>query len=176
MIADKIKDISLEETDENGLTAMETEPKPYEIGYLLTPLLPEEEAGKAVVLMRAAIESRGGMIVSEGIPEMRRLAYPINKQNSAYFGWMKFIIKPEGAVEIQKNFRAESKMVRFLLIVDDARERKILKPQGAGIRRPVARPKGPEAGTKESLPVDNAEVDKRIEELLGETPREKVLV
>ncbi len=167
-MADEIKDLIETEENIDEVVSLEAEPKPYEMGYLLSPLLPEEEAGKVVVFLRSTIESKGGMIVSEGMPEMRRLSYPISKQSSAYFGWMKFILKSNAVEEVHKAFKGEGNILRFLLINNNQKESKPLSSYSSGMNKTNLKPRTPEIVEKKSQPINDEEIDKKLEELISE--------
>lgn len=165
MVDAAITSVFAEEAATGETSGRGVEPKAYEVGYLLNPLLTEEEAGRIVVAIRNAVENEGGMIMSEGIPEMRRLAYPINKQSSAYFGWMKFILKGEAAPALRAFLARQDGILRSLFVSRPEKERRPAPP------RPASRPRRESLATRtrasESVPVDSAEIDKRLEELIG---------
>lgn len=144
---------------------MEKESKIYEIGYLLSPLIPEEKLDGDISALREAIEKKQGLVVSEERAKMQRLAYAIKKPHagnfeSAWFGWIKFMANPEFLSEIKNSFDKNQNLVRFLIInslkEDTARRapRKIIR------RKPLT---APEIKTE----IKNEEVDKKLEELLA---------
>jgi len=132
---------------------METEQKMYEIGYLLSPLIPEEKLDEEIFVLRKSIEDKQGLIISEGRPKMQRLAYPINKLETAYFGWIKFMAEPSSLPEIKN-----PQIIRFLIteIIKSSPAKKIIKKKKAII-----------PGIKEGVKFE--EIDKKLEELLGKS-------
>lgn len=145
---------------------MEKEQEMYEIGYLLNPLLPEEKLDEEIFVLRNFIESgqagRHGFIISEERAKMHKLAYPIKKNGSAYFGWIKFVAEPEALAGIKNNFDKNGNVIRFLIIKGEqetesqsvSKKRKIIK------RAPMAI----DGGEKE---IKTEEIDKKLEELLA---------
>ena len=165
-VEDKI--ILTKEMADSEEVLSEKEPKSYEMGYLLTPLLPEEEAGNLTLTIRGMVESRAGMIISEAVPEMRRLAYPIEKNHSGYFGWMKFIAKPSAVEEFQKVLQGEKNVIRFMIVSDNKKEKKGSGNYLGVVSKTSARPRIPEVVEKDSQPIDTAEIDRKLEELTHE--------
>ena len=141
--------------------------KNYELSYLLSPSLNEEEvltyAGKLTTL----IEESKGMIRRVEGPKKRQLSYPINKQKQAYFGWTTFSLAPEFAVSLEKKLKGQESMLRHLLVEEEV---EVLRPMPLRVvpSRPV-RPRP--APLKMPKPVeeklDLEALDKKLEEILG---------
>lgn len=132
---------------------METEQRIYEIGYLLSPLIPEERLDEEISVLRKIIEDKKGFILSEARPKIQKLAYPINKLESAYFGWIKFTADPSSLPEIKS-----PQIIRFLIteIIETPPVKKIIKKKKTII-----------SGIKEGVKFE--EIDKKLEELLGKS-------
>src|SRR3989344_5112454 len=146
----------------------ENEPKAYEVGYILTPLLPEASVSGEVSALRNQIEKQGGLIVSEGQPEMRRLSYPILKQQSGYFGWMKFILKPDALDGIKTELTRNKNIIRHLIILSRKESKASAKKvRRLGIRKRVMRDTAIQDKAQKPGEIDAKEIDKRLEELVG---------
>ena len=140
---------------------MENERKIYEIGYLLTPLVSEENLAEEAGSLRKLIEDRGGFVINEGQPKTRRLAYPIAKMESAYFGWLKFMASPETIGEIKTSLeKLGAKIIRFL-ITGAVKEEMVSAPVKRIIRKKKVIPPEIKEGAKFE------EIDKKLEELLA---------
>lgn len=145
---------------------MEKERKMYEIGYLLSPLIPEEKLDEEISVLRKLIEDRQGFIMNEGRARIQSLAYPVKGFDSAYFGWIKFAASPEVLPEIKISFdnppTGEDKIIRFLIIktVKGAAAPRLMKKQ-------VVRKKISPERPKEKSGIKPEEIDKKIEELLA---------
>lgn len=143
---------------------MESDQKTYEIGYLLTPLLPEDKVAEEVSVLRKLIDDNSGFIMSEDHAKMQRLAYPVARNSSAYLGRIKFYAKSETVDKIKESFEKSDKTLRFLLTKTSKetaaqpsrRIRKIVKPAAATISE------------EEKKPIKPEEVDKKLEELIKE--------
>ncbi len=151
---------------------MENDTKTYEIGYLLSPLVPEEKLGGEISVLRGLIESRKCLIMGEERAKIRKLAYTVQKRGSgrfdtAYFGWIKFVADPSAITGIKEDFDKEANILRFL-ILDITKNESIKKtakkpPKPVGFRKKVVL--GAEVAIKTEIKPE--EIDKKIEELLG---------
>jgi ribosomal protein S6 len=108
---------------------------------------------------------RRSLITIEEKPKNKRLAYAIKKPRignfeSAYFGWVKFVIEPEAVKGISDFMSKNPNVLRFIAI-SAVEESVIQKP----LRRIVKKEEG--AGDKKEEHVSPEEVDKKLEELLG---------
>jgi len=78
--------------------------KKYELGYLLSSKLEEKDALSELDKIHDFIKKSDGGIVLEEAPAKRRLAYPIKKEQEAYFGWLEFLAAPEKIEELRNKF------------------------------------------------------------------------
>lgn len=150
---------------------MEKGSKTYELGYLVSPLVAEEKITDEVSILRNAIEKYKGMVLSEEVAKMRRLAYTIKKPGkgsfeSAYFGWIKFIADSEFINEIKKDLEKDNNIIRFT-ILDMSKEDSAIKSDGRG---KISKRKKITIGQKELGPkveIKTEEIDKKLEEIIG---------
>jgi ribosomal protein S6 len=140
---------------------MENERKIYEIGYWLSPLVAEEKLNEEISVLRKIIEGNQGMIMAEESPKMRKLAYPIAKTESAYFGWLKFMASPEMINDIKNSMeKLKEKIIRFL-ITEIVKETIVSTP----VKKIIRKKKIIAPEIKESAKFE--EIDKKLEELLA---------
>ena len=149
----------------------------YEIGYLLTPNIPEEKLGEEVSRMKATLEKREAFVISDEFPKMRVLAYVIEKSaagknekyQNAYFGHIKFETNPEVALLIKADFEADRNLIRFLMI-KTVREVPVAKFSFSRRESAPDEKKGDKPAEKlVSRPsMSEAELDKTIAELIVE--------
>lgn len=144
----------------------------YEVGYLLLSSIPEEKVPDEVSRIKSFIESQGGKMISGENPELRPLAYRMEKHiatrnerfDSAYFGWMTFEVAPAGAVALKTELDGMESVLRFL-IMKTVREVAVA---------PKKAPKEVVEGADSAEIVDEAvtaseeEIDKEIEGLVLE--------
>jgi len=169
--------------DENLDNLDEQEPKIYEIGYLLTPIIPQDALAENVAqAFKTPIDELGGLVTSEMDPSMIRLAYTIKKNiankkerfSDAYFGALRFKLLPEKAAVLKEMLDKNDKIIRHLTIAMSKGEETIVVPKRAFQRREIqAEPFEIERREKEEEPVEAPEmtkedIDKEIDNLLEE--------
>lgn len=100
------------------------EPRVYEIGFLMSPAVREEDLASRVDEIKESLTKNGAVIISEGNPEFIDLAYEMirvidNKNvrfNQGYFGWVKFEVDPTAIATIKEQLEKNVLIIRFLLI------------------------------------------------------------
>ena len=130
------------------------EPKLYELAYLLRNE-PEEALKPILEKIREYIEKKNGRSLEGVSLSRRRFSYPIRKENEGFFGHLKFFIKAEDLAELEEILKREKSILRYLLTKIKRLEAEV-RPQVRIIRKPV-----------EKKAVDLAEIDKKLEEILG---------
>jgi len=144
-------------------------PKKYEIAYILTPSLTNEEALIISGKLSTLVEEAQGTVRHREDPRKRRLAYHVKKQDYGYFGWITFDAAPDILSEIEKKLKTMKEVMRHLMVVGEE-----VPPQP--LRTFTPRPESPKVSPRpvspESVPVtekklDLEELDKRLEEILG---------
>ena len=155
----------------------ETDARVYEVGYLLIPSLKEEEVSVAYSNLKDLLSSLGGQIISDEMPTMLNLAYPITKvvknvsqgYQTAYFGWLKFFIDPKQMPELKKKFDLEANILRFLMIKtvkeNTIAAKRFLK-DSTRRRSPILN-RGGEL-KEEITTIDKEKIDKEIEAMVAE--------
>lgn len=158
-------------------TDNDLEPRRYELGYLLTPIIAAETvSGTVETLIRGTITAAGGQIIGGEEPKLIPLAYPIRKTvenknlrfQEAYFASLRFSAPPVKIIELDKVFRFSPTVLRFLIIESP-------KPVAESRHRPkdnVGRPPAEETKDKEKeleppeAAMSQADLDREIEGLL----------
>lgn len=158
----------------------------YEIGYHLVPTLTEAEAAAAFERMHTALGKASVAVLAQELPKKIALAYRIErsvagkreKYTEGYFGFVKFEFPADsesvGAAvnALEEMLRSDSQVLRYLLI-KTSREAPVAP-------RAIFSSKSLEGRTIEKLvvpledrgEVDEGELDKSIEALVGEEPKE----
>ena len=90
--------------------------KHYETMFILKPTLTEEETVAQIESIRALIEKNGGEIVSADNVGQRELAYEIEKCKRGYYYVIYFRGNPSGIAEIERNYRINENLIRFIFI------------------------------------------------------------
>lgn len=100
------------------------EPKVYELGYLVSPAVRDEDLVARIDELKASLTTLGAAVISEGQAEFIDLAYEMarvidNKRirfNQAYYGWIKFELDPSRMNELKELLDRNVSLVRYLLI------------------------------------------------------------
>jgi len=149
----------IEEIKDEIEATIEADPKLYEIGYLLTPLIPADKLDDEVNLIRSAIEKEKGLITGEEAPKSRSLAYEIKKFTTASFGWIRFMARPDALENLKKSFDGNANLLRFLIL--NAEKETIFQKPLRAVRAKSADTQTPREEIKEE------EIDKKLEEIAG---------
>jgi len=149
------------------LAQKEVETKLYELAYLAPPQISAEELETLITKVKKIIEKQQGAITQEQSPHKRTLSYPIGKQKEAFFGFLRFTMRPELEPELPKILRLETNLLRQMIIA--------VSPQQLKEEQKQARRQAPEIGRKPYKPrkekpqeVKPEELEKKLEEILGE--------
>ena len=157
-----------------------TEIKKYELGYLLSPLIPAADLESIVQeQIVALIVSLGGEVAASPVPVMKTLAYLIKKDTGnkranfkeAYFGYIHFTLNPANITKLNEALVKVDVVLRVLLIiaiktvgkkpaiVTPAKEEEQSDQLGENV--PIAKSEPKEEANQE-------EIDREIEGLLSE--------
>ena len=147
--------------------------KVYELGYLLVPTIKEEDLGASYGNLKELVLSFGGEIIGDEMPKMISLAYTMqkvtsnvrHKWNTAYFGWVKFLMGPQKVLELKKHLDLDPNFIRFLIL-------KTVKENTIAVKRFIRgdvykRPKAKSQDSGEVVPINQEEIDKEIDALVA---------
>lgn len=146
----------------------------YEIGFHIVPSVSQEDVPREFGNVKAVIEKHGGIFISEEMPKLRSLAYPMfkivgtkkEKCNEAYFGWVKFDATSDAIDKIKLEVEKLDTILRVLTI-ETVRESTFVQPRLAS-KRPESdkKPESSEEVTTEE--VSTEAIDESIDKLVIE--------
>ena len=93
----------------------------YENLVILKPTLTAEEMEAAIANIEDNITKDGGEIVAREAKGMKKLAYEINKNPRGYFHIMYFKIAPAAIEEIERLYRINEGVLRFVTVKYDSK-------------------------------------------------------
>jgi len=93
----------------------------YENLVILKPTLTAEEMTAAIENIESNITKDGGEIVCRDAKGMKRLAYEINKHARGYFHIMYFKVAPTAIAEIERLYRINEDVLRFVTVKYDSK-------------------------------------------------------
>ena len=88
----------------------------YENLVIVKPTLTAEEIQANIAAIEEVITSNGGEIVATSPMGMRKLAYPINKNERGYYHVIYYTVAPAAISEIERRFRINEELLRFVTI------------------------------------------------------------
>src|SRR5438045_1683245 len=135
----------------------------YEVLYILSPQVPEEEATALSSEFRSVIEKLGATIKNEESWGRRRLAYPIHKFNEGNYHL--FVVESDSSLaELDRRMKNSDRVLRHMIVrtdLDHKRAEKLAKrnpkkervrPQPAAFPPPAAAPAPPAAAPAPPAP------------------------
>ncbi len=147
--------------------------KLYELGYLLSPVITEEDLPKEAGAVKEALGG-GVFIVSEVDPKMKELAYPMEKVASgkknifetAYFGAVYFQAEPSSIDSIKVNLDKNENIIRYL-VIKRSKEILVTSPKTYSQKVKPTHTPSPEKKIPSETVINEAELDKTIEKLVA---------
>ena len=143
----------------------------YELTYLAASGASEEEIKKIQEKINSFAQEKGGVFGDQTFPLRKGLAYPIKKETEAYLCSATFQLNPEYVSELEKILKAESRILRHLILVKKPSQIRAEKTEKFRIRLPLRKQgetaKQPLARTQEKK-VELEEIEKKLEEILGD--------
>lgn len=152
----------------------------YEIGYLIATSVAEEHVPAEADKVRKILNDAAASVITEEAPHLQPLAYTMRRKtisgsydkfDQAYFGWIKFEVGTNKAVEIKKAVENIPSILRMLMITT-VRDNTYL-----GKRAPAILGRGPLTDEKVAVrvaqeapatPATIEEMDKSIDEMVKE--------
>jgi small subunit ribosomal protein S6 len=92
----------------------------YEALYIIVPDLDEESTKASVEKFKGIVESNGGEVVAIDEWGKKRLAYPIDYKTEGYYVLMSFNCAPEFPKELERNFKNDEAILRYLVTRKEA--------------------------------------------------------
>ena len=92
----------------------------YEALYIIVPTLDEEGVKASVEKFKGIVEANGGEIVAIDEWGKKRLAYSIDYKTEGYYVLMSFSCAPELPKELERNFKNDEAILRYLVTRKDA--------------------------------------------------------
>jgi len=158
--------------------------KNYELTYLISPDLSEEELKIFSGKISNFIQEETGTLEKTTGPSKKKLGYSIKKKEEAFLVTLNFSLSPEKLGNLEKKLKSENQILRYIILTKKAPEKTPLlrrQPQtdpsqtktNLGMISKETLPKIkklPEVPPKITKPkkVELKEIDKKIEEILNE--------
>ncbi len=132
----------------------------YENLVIVKPTLTAEEIQASVKAIEEVITSNGGEIAATSPMGMRKLAYPIEKNERGYYHVIYSSIAPSAITEIERRFRINEDLLRFVTIkYDTNREIAAFNGMVAKAKKAAEAPAKVETPAVEEAPVETPAVE-----------------
>ncbi|WP_457748509.1 30S ribosomal protein S6 [Sulfurimonas sp.] len=92
----------------------------YENLVIVKPTFTAEEIQASIKAVEEIITSNGGEIAATNAMGMRKLAYPIEKNERGYYHVIYYSVAPAAIAEIERRFRINEDLLRFVTIKYDS--------------------------------------------------------
>ncbi|QSZ42507.1 30S ribosomal protein S6 [Sulfurimonas aquatica] len=136
----------------------------YENLVIVKPTLTAEEIQASIQAVEEVITSNGGEIAATSPMGMRKLAYPIDKNERGYYHVVYYSIAPAAIAEIERRFRINEELLRFVTIkYDSNREVKAFNTLVENAKKAAAAPKVEATPAVEATPEAEAPVEAAVE-------------
>jgi len=130
----------------------------YELSFLLANDLSDSLIAETVSNLKDLINSAGGLVIEDSWPKKIKLAYPIKKNNFAYFGYLLFDYPKKEIGKFSQEVKKNSNILRYLLI---SRNKKYWQRDKESKENWLKR-----RGKKEAAEINEEELEKKLEEVL----------
>jgi small subunit ribosomal protein S6 len=139
--------------------------KLYEINYLISPDLSEEEATSLQEKINSWIQEEKGVLNEVSKPAKKILAYPIKKCGQAYLSFVNFQLEADKLMNIEKKIKAEDKIIRYLILAK--KPAKPLKTHRRATKKFISPISKSETPKKEKAELES--IGQKLDEILKET-------
>ncbi|MDD3771008.1 30S ribosomal protein S6 [Sulfuricurvum sp. IAE1] len=120
----------------------------YENLVIVKPTLTEEEIKSTIAQVEEILTVNGAEIIARDAMGMKKLAYPIEKNARGYFYVMYYKAAPSAISEIERRFRINEEILRFVTMkYDSKREVKAWNDMVEKTKKPAVAEKKEEAAS-----------------------------
>ncbi len=140
--------------------------KHYEITYLISSEIPEQEAKKIQEKINFLIQKQGGVLKNKGLFLRNKLSCPVKKQIQVFLLVLKFQINPKNLLFLEKEIKAEKQVLRYLILAQEPlkeKAREMFPKPLTGLKKPVL-----PVALAEEKKVKLKEIEKKLEGILEE--------
>jgi len=146
--------------------------KTYELTYIISPGITQEEAESKNKEIGDLITNKEGLVLKQINPSAKTLSYPIKRQASGFMGVLEFQLEPEKLVELKSVLSKDRKIIRHVVIIKEASQfKKERRTRAPKIETKIKKEepsfvKASEAKEKEK--VELKDIEQTLDEILGQ--------
>ncbi len=137
----------------------------YETGFLVSPSLTEEETDKLILQMAEVVSRKKGKMLKEDRWGKRKLAYPINKFEEAFYVFFHYEGEHDVPSELERRFKQTDPILRYLTVKKESKESiKERKKPAKAMKREAEMPEAEVEEEAIEKEVEEEAVEKEVEE------------
>ena len=91
----------------------------YETVFILTPVLSDEQTKEAVEKIKSVLTNAGADVFSEESWGLRKLAYPIQKKSTGFYGMIEFKAEPTVIANFELQLRRDERVLRYITVKNE---------------------------------------------------------
>lgn len=107
----------------------------YESIFILRPALNDEDVQKIINKLEGIVKQGGELIATENWGK-KRLAYEVMKEKKGIYVLLRFRGKGERISELERNYRLDDNVIKFLTVKLDKKGVELLKKKEMAIQTP----------------------------------------
>lgn len=128
--------------------------KYYELTYLASPDLSDEELKSSQEEINSLIQDEGGQVSEVNVPIKQELFLPKKGKNETYLVSLNFQLNPEKLTILEKKLKSEPKIFHYLIL--SKKPTKAVPPARISVRG------------KRKPKVELKEIEEKLKEIIGE--------
>ena len=88
----------------------------YETGFILTPVLSDEQMKEAVAKFKKVLTDNGAEILNEEAWGLKKMAYAIQKKSTGFYCLVEFKGEPTLVNKLETAYRRDEKVIRYITV------------------------------------------------------------
>jgi len=146
---------------------MEQKDTNYELSFWFSSRLDEKEIGQKFDNLLKQLKDFGALIIFSELPQLKQLAYPVKKENNAYFGYIQFKFPKESLFSLEEKLRLDNDVLRSMIFRIKLKEKQQVSSQFS--KKPIfKKQKGEEEKKTQEKEISLEELDEKLNEILKE--------
>ena len=135
----------------------------YETVFLISPKLSEEETEAIIGKMAEVVTKKKGTMIAKEEWGKKKLAYPIQKFEEAYYVLFHYQGKPDLPAELERSFKQSEAIIRYLTVRKETKENVRLKKRSRSLEEKAVAPEEQKEKKEKATPL-KVEVKEKTEE------------
>ena len=91
----------------------------YETVFILTPVLSDQQMKETVEKFKDLLTSQGAEIINEENWGLKKMAYPIQKKSTGFYGLLEFKAEPQVIEKLEVAYRRDERVLRFITVKNE---------------------------------------------------------